>query len=267
MQEMTIDEIHDAELYVLKRIDSICKELDIKYWVMFGTLLGAVRERGFIKWDDDLDIVMKRNDYEKFIKYFMQGGGGLHLDHILTRKNYPYYIARVSETTNSITESYQSGLFVDVYPMDGLEGPQWLTGNRRKIADLIIFHLIGGNKYILGKTLLRRIRYAAFVYTCRFVRKVFGLNFSRRLALKILDSIAKKYKFDTSEYVGIPGWETSECWKREYFDETIYLKFEDFSVPVPKGYHEILTQKYGDYMQLPPENERVPHHYYKAYKP
>ena len=86
MQEMTIDEIHDAELYVLKGIDSICKELDIKYWVMFGTLLGAVREGGFIKWDDDLDIVMKREDYEKFITYFMQGGGSTFRSHSYAQK-------------------------------------------------------------------------------------------------------------------------------------------------------------------------------------
>ena len=102
MQEMTLDEIHEAELYVLKRVDAICKKIGVQYWVMYGTLLGAVRHKNFIPWDDDLDIGMMRSDYEKFIRYFIDKGGedgDLHLDNLLTRKNYTYTISRVSELT------------------------------------------------------------------------------------------------------------------------------------------------------------------------
>ena len=88
-----------------------------------------------------------------------------------------------------------------------------------------------------------------------------------KIGYRIIDRLAQKYKFDSSEWVGIPGWETSVCWKKEFFDETVYLKFEDFKVPAPIGYDEILRAQYGDYMQLPPEDKRKPHHEYTAYKP
>ncbi len=145
-KELTIDEIHDAELFTLEEVDKLCRELNIKYWVMFGTLLGAVREKGFIPWDDDLDISMKRDDYEKFCNYFFKNNNThptLELNHVLNNKDYNLYIARVSERKNRIyfdSTKYTSGVFIDIYPMDGLEGKSWLKSTRRflirKFGDL-----------------------------------------------------------------------------------------------------------------------------------
>ncbi|MBR0150734.1 MAG: LicD family protein, partial [Synergistaceae bacterium] len=102
MQEMTLQEMQAAQFDVLKRVDAICREQGIKYWVGFGTLLGAVRHKGFIPWDDDIDLLFMREDYNKLADYFLPSGerNGLHYDSVATRKNYPYYIARISETSS-----------------------------------------------------------------------------------------------------------------------------------------------------------------------
>ena len=279
MQEMTLKEIHEAELYVLKKVDAICRKLGLQYWVMFGTLIGAVREHGFIPWDDDLDIVMKRDDYNKLIQYFILTGGGseeLNLDHMCCRKHYPHYIARISERRNIITAKYKSGLFIDIYPMDGLKGSEWKTSIRKKIIDKCLQIFFWYPKKIFPsdiKILLKRVK------SGKILRNIFNFFFIKipmtilstelwhKIGYRIIDRLAQKYKFDSSEWVGIPGWETSVCWKKEFFDETVYLKFEDFKVPAPIGYDEILRAQYGDYMQLPPEDKRKPHHEYTAYKP
>ena len=138
MQELTLEEIHAAELYTLKEVDKLCRELKIKYWVAFGTLIGAVREHGFIPWDDDLDIVMKRDDYEIFLNYFFtHKHDTLELNHPLNNKDYTYYIARVSEKNNRLVfedTKYTSGVFIDIYPMDGLEGVQWKNSARKQFT-------------------------------------------------------------------------------------------------------------------------------------
>ena len=270
MQEMTLKEIHDAELYVLKEVDAICRELGLKYWVMFGTLIGAVREHGFIPWDDDLDIVMKRDDYDKLVQYFMLTGKGgakdLHLDHSLTIKTYTPYIARISEKKNHIefnNQKYTSGIFIDVYPMDGLEGPQWHNSLRKNILKKLV-----RPKYSYRKVKAQKNHVSIYGRILASIRNYLSrIPLMIRMRYIVTDMLARKYKFDESDYVGIPGWELRFCWERKFFDETVYFKFEDFEVPAPIGYDEILRERYGDYMQLPPENERQPHHGYIAYKP
>lgn len=280
MQEMTLEEIHDAELYVLKKVDAICRKLDLKYWVMFGTLIGAVREHGFIPWDDDLDIVMKRDDYDKLIQYFMLNGGGgvegLNLDHVCCRKHYNNYIARISESRNVITTKYKSGLFIDIYPMDGLNGLEWKTGIRKKFTQKILHIFFWYPPKFFSPRLKNLLKQSALIKILRYTFKfivikiqitILGYDIWHKIGYRILDCMAQKYKFDSSEWVGIPGWVLEVCWKKEFFDETVYFKFEDFEVPAPVGYDEILRASYGDYMQLPPENQRKPHHGYTAYKP
>ncbi|MBQ7593181.1 MAG: LicD family protein [Synergistaceae bacterium] len=272
MHEMTLEEIHTAELDVLKIVDSVCRKIGVNYWVMFGTLIGAVREHGFIPWDDDLDIAMKREDYDKFIKSFNHNE--LHLSHVSTDNNYYYYIARVSDTKSFIDfgGGYTSGIFIDIYPMDGLEGAEWPYTKRKKLIRNLLhtfffsFH-VGKYKRKSSDTMTRHIikkTIRAIVKILPFTMSI--INVWRKLGYKLLDKIVRKYDFDKSEYVGIPGWELEVCYRRSCFDETVYMKFEDFKVPVPNGYDEILRQTYGDYMQRPPENERKPHKVYTAYK-
>ncbi len=86
------------------------------------------------------------------------------------------------------------------------------------------------------------------------------------MIFKLCDITARRYKWDDCDYVGIPGWEGRVIWDKKFFEDTVYLDFEDFKVPAPSGYDTLLKEFYGDYMKRPPENERQPHHNYKAYK-
>lgn len=271
---MTLDEIHEAELYVLKRIDAICRKIGVKYWVLYGTLIGAVREHGIIPWDDDVDVGMMRSDYNKFIEYFIQEGDkieGLHLDHMLTRKNYHFYIARVSETINSTSQVYESGLFVDIYPIDDVRVSEW--SNWLKIY-YRIHHggVLSCWKNLKDMNIFRKIFIYAGLASVKIIRKLLWRFDLRTLCIfdaKLIDFLARRYIFSqNSEYCGVACWfPEPNTWKKSSFAETLYLKFEDFTVPVPVGYDEILRGTYGDYMQLPPPEQRQPHHNYIAYKP
>ena len=192
------------------------------------------------------------------------------------RKHYPHYIARISERKNTITTKYKSGLFIDVYPIDGLNGSKWKTSIRKKLTSKILrtffwypkkFFSPGLKKLLKEFALIKILRYTFKFIITKISVTILGRDTWHKIGYRILDRLAQKYKFDSSEWVGIPGWATSVCWKKEFFDETVYLKFEDFEVPAPAAYDEILRASYGDYMQLPPEEQRVPHHGYTAYKP
>ena len=126
MKELSIEEIHEGTLGILKKIIEICDEINVNYFLAYGSLIGAVRHGGFIPWDDDLDIVMLRPDYEIFNQYCLKHERELYPFKLINRKNekkYPYNIARFNDLRyRDIYENvqeYDSGMFIDVYPLDG----------------------------------------------------------------------------------------------------------------------------------------------------
>ena len=118
-------QMQKSTITILKKIDKICNTLGLTYWIMFGTLIGAVRDKGFIPWDDDLDIAMSRSDYDILHNYFINKRtvDGLHLDCIDTNSRYPFYIDRICDDCWELEFNdfkYKSGAFVDIYPLDGM---------------------------------------------------------------------------------------------------------------------------------------------------
>ena len=126
MKELTLREIQLGELGVLKKLKEICEDQGLRYFLFFGTLLGAIRHKGFIPWDDDVDVGMPREDYEKLLGYFRENSDALlpfRLMHFSTNENYIYPIARICDTRYQVdyseTKEYGLGLFIDIYPFDG----------------------------------------------------------------------------------------------------------------------------------------------------
>ena len=126
MKELNSKELQAATLELMKKLHDICEKINIKYFLAYGTLLGAVRHDGFIPWDDDLDIMMSRDDYNKLISYFEENKGklgSLELFTPETNKDYPYMIGRVSDSNYVINTFNEKdcgmGVFVDIYPLDG----------------------------------------------------------------------------------------------------------------------------------------------------
>lgn len=268
MDDIAVREGQIIALDTLKKIDTICKKLNIQYWAIFGTLIGAVRHQGFIPWDDDLDITMKRDDYQKFIDYCIRNKEEIfpyYIDHFTINKLCPFYIARFCDSRYKLTfdyaKDYTSGFFVDIYPFDGLGNDlEYWKSIWKKI--LFIKRLEGlsiGDRYKESKNRKTRI----INYVLANIGKLKGRNYW----LFKLDTIEQSFKWEESDLVGIPVWtERLYSIKKDWFCKTVYLPFEDVQIPAPVGYDELLKAIYGNYMTLPPVEKRVSTHGYKAYR-
>ena len=272
MRELSLKEIQEYSLELLKGTTDICENKGFRYFLVYGTLLGAIRHNGFIPWDDDIDIMMPRNDYEMLIQHFESNNyviNGMRMLNYRTNKEYPYYIVRITDDRFKLIvdneKEFKQGIFIDVYPYDGL-------GNERKIANRIC---IKGE--ILSSFCFQASRKKyAFEYTKGIIRKF--LKFPMFVLSKIigkfyfqnkLDKIKNLYNYDDSKYVGCAVWNSCGAGivqERKWFSEYIMHIFGKYSFRIPKDYDNILSHIYGDYMKLPPENERYGHHYYKVYK-
>lgn len=268
---LELEEIQKQSVEILYVLDSICRQEGIKYFLAYGTLLGAVRHNGFIPWDDDIDVMMPRNDYERFEEYCKNNREELYplaLFSQETESRYPYVIDRLCDTRYTITrddeEDCGMGLFVDIYPLDGMGNDiNEAISIERRVHPLSSMFCQASKKYYKVRRMKKWkiiVKYLFFIYA-----KIKGKHyFGKKLA-----SISKQHSYDDSDYVGCVVWRTydkRDIYKREWLDESIEHKFEEKMLMIPKDYDYILSKIYGNYMKLPPVEKRVPHHYYKAYK-
>lgn len=270
MKELTIQEIQSVSLEILKSVTDLCEELGLRYVLVYGTLIGAIRHHGYIPWDDDVDIMMPRPDYDKLLRHLSDHKlPNLTLFNRQTCPAYPYMISRVSDDRYRLEmeneDSVGMGVFIDIYPYDGL-------GNTRDEA--ISFGLKGDRLSSFCYQATRR--HFAIETTTSTVRKI--LKYPVFLVSKLigkdffqdrLEKLARVKAYDSSEYVGCIVWLSGgerDIFARRWFDETIMVPFEKYQFRVPKAYDEVLRHVYGDYMQLPPEEDRIGHHYFKAYR-
>lgn len=271
MKELTLREIQLSSLEILKTFADICEKNGFKYVLAYGTLLGAVRHKGFIPWDDDLDVIMPRPDYNKFIEYCKNHTDELkplELMHYSTNKRYIYPITRLSNSTYiadyNIAQDYGLGTFIDIYPFDGCgnneEDIQKIYDKSKKL--IVLISLAGQKKY-------EKSHHGKIV---RSIGKLIVYCFAHLIGVnklcKAIDNKSQRISCETSNYLGCTVWDN--CCKnsvlKSIFDDIIYIDFEDKQFAVPREYDAVLTKWYGDYMKLPPESERVGHHYYKIYK-
>lgn len=256
MREISnLEELKKIELNILKYIDMVCKKYSIRYFLAYGTLIGAVRHKGFIPWDDDADIVMPRPDYEKFIKVMKKEKGIYRiicLEHC--KKDYSYPFAKVIDSRTIINEPWRPmkeklGVFVDVFPLDGIGNTEKETVKNAKI-------------------LLKIAKLIWYIDTVKDTFKGRILNIIGRKNLnRVFKHIAKKNNYYKSKYVGTPSYPPNdfEIIKKEYYLESKNVIFEDYNFPIPKNYDIILKKIYGKYMEYPPMEERKPQHPYDAW--
>lgn len=267
---LNIREIQNASLEILKCIGTFCDTHDIFYVLTYGTLLGAVRHKGFIPWDDDIDIMMPRPDYDRFVNLFCRENRYSHL--VLfnqgTNKKYPYGITRVCDMKYRIHTVNEKdcgmGLFVDIYPLDGL-GMSYEEGLRlmeksHAICDKIL--LLTRKKLYCPQlpNMEKQIEYIS--------NKIRYMVRGKKYYFDQLNSIVMQNKYEDSLFVGCAIWTfdpIKEIYNRALFKERIKVQFEDSSFYIPKAYDDILKITYGNYMELPPLEQRVYHHGYVAY--
>ena len=267
MNELSLKDIQTETLKIMKLIDSICQKENLKYSLFYGTLLGAIRHNGFIPWDDDLDIIMPRKDYEKLAEYFKNNQEKLSPFKWFsyeTVPSYPYMIARVCNTEFRMESENEKdcgmGTFVDIYPMDVAgNGKQKFFYNKAWFFSSMYFTK-SRLHYVVPKGVLKK-----FVKGCSFLMsKINTIDSLRNRLIKY----SKKFPYEKSDFIASITWlvdGNKNVFKKSDFDELILHDFEDTKFYIPKNYDNLLTTRYGNYMQLPPENERKGHHGYKIY--
>ncbi|MDE7213131.1 MAG: LicD family protein [Anaeroplasmataceae bacterium] len=262
-----IREVQQISVNILKEIAEICEEKGFEYFLMYGTLIGAVRHNGFIPWDDDLDIMMPRPSYDALIEYLTKEyKGRLTLFTKDVNPKYPYMIARISDNDYVIkseyVEDYGIGGFIDIYPLDGMgETLKECLKYEKKIKYLSSLCFLAGRRKLVKDC--NPFRGLAKFFIWKWTRLL-----GKKHYFKKIDRIIATKDFTKSNYVGCPAWYSSEgkFFEKEKFEILIKHDFEGGQFFIPKEYDHILRKTYGDYMQLPPENERIGHHFYKLYK-
>lgn len=254
----TLHKLQSTELTILKEFKRICEKYGFRYFLCAGTLLGAVRHQGFIPWDDDVDVSMPYDDYIRFLeigqkelgsKYFLQTSE--------TEKYYDAPFAKIRLTNSTFLDSkfakrhINHGIWIDIFPM--VYTSDAIIDKQRKKLKLCkaiqMDDLIASNPRELIKEYGEKT-----IRILRAFHKIFPFKVRKKISHKILKKTCDHYP--TEQYFEVAGSTGITC-PCILFKDSMQLAFEDDYFSVPKMYKEYLEMRYGDYMQLPPEDQRV----------
>lgn len=260
MREIQFEEMKKIELNILTYFTEVCEENNLRYYLGGGTLLGAVRHKGFIPWDDDIDVMMPRPDFQKLLSLSINNENY----NIIKpgTAGYYYNFAKLVDTRTILEEKGIKridglGVYIDIFPLDGM--PETPDARKKRFKELNSIRKRINNTCLLRPKFHRNP--FAYLNACRIYNSNKNIDLSS-LQKNYLDS-ALKNSFDDSEYVFAAGgaYGARDIFPGKWFEKEIELQFENLSVKAFNGYDFYLTQLYGDYMTLPPEDKRVtPHH-------
>jgi len=253
------------QLEMLLEVDRVCKKHNIKYCIIAGTLLGAVRHKGYIPWDDDADVAMLRPEYEKFCKVCEK-----ELDtnrfYIQTHSNTPDYRWGYGKIRRKDTEfvrkgqehmTYPTGVFIDVFPLDNVPDHLFLRRGHNLVCTVIRKMLWSGVGAKSDKKTSMRLIYGIFsIIPVKFIFVLYERLM--RISNKKSTQLVRILTFPTPDN-GYYGY------YRRWYVELSDIEFEGHSFPAPKDYDDYLTFKFGDYHEFPPLHQRKVHvaTYYK----
>jgi len=260
MDTELLKKLQDTELAIMKDLDEFFREHNIQYSLYAGTLIGAIRHKGFIPWDDDLDICMDRKEYERFLDIWEETGGieGYYLQNSRNYEKTNLCFAKVRKDNTAFVSSIEKnicghdGIWVDIFPLDRIP-------TKKKIQRKMQFFAMLWVLYTLDMPYDNRGKLMCIL---------------SKVMLSMPKGLKKKIRRFSEKYVGKyqhlnDGYEVKAAYTpigmKSYFpqntmDEFIRVPFEDTEFSVTKEYDAMLRVHYGDYMQLPPEEDRVCKH-------
>ena len=264
---INVAELKQIQLQIMDYFHSWCREHRVTYFMTAGTLIGSLRHKGFIPWDDDIDVVMLREEYEKFVRDFPKSETGhFRLLSIETDSSCTYSYAKIYDDRTVFIEgdektAHPIGVNIDIFPLDNATDD---FADAKKLKDSIKPY----DKLLVVKQMSRDKRGLMKDITVFIMKAITGFISYHWLITHIIKK-AKKYKGNSnSRYVlnaVIYAKGEREVLERKWFSEVIELEFEGRYYSAPIGADEYMRRLFGDYMQLPPENKRVSHHRFKAF--
>lgn len=264
MNQEKLQALQDKELTITKEVLRICRENNLKCWAAYGTLLGAVRHQGFIPWDDDVDLWMPREDYETFLRIAPKLlRSGYQVQTHADSQNDEVYTARVIDPTTRVRvctgkEPVESCVWVDLWAFDGVPDGK-LPMLMHKIRLLYLRMLVQMSVY---RRLVHQYRKNRPFHERAIMALCEHVDFSKLIHTKKakarVERAMQRYPVATSRRI-FSFWSEEKfagLMPKEWFAEETTLPFGDIQIPVPAAYDQVLRHFYGDYMQLPPEEDR-----------
>ena len=240
-----------CEVEILKEISKICSRHNLHWFAIGGTMLGAVRHKGFIPWDDDIDIGLPRKDYDRFWEY-AEKELPEYLKPLLAVKDYKLLYGKVHDTGTTCIENccrgkkeWYKGVFVDVMPFDGV--PDFSFARKLYYKAVYCLVVIYNNRRF-GKIRKTGIKGIQNALPASLVYRLWHFIITRH----------DIYHSQNTCYTWAPDCKKNTFAAKDFLD-VIYVPFEDMQIPIPRNYDKCLTVQYGDYMQLPPPEKRFSH--------
>lgn len=263
-KETNLLQIQQIQLGIALEVKRLCEKYNLRYFIIAGTLLGAVRHKGFIPWDDDLDIGMLREDYDRFIKvaakelsqeYFLQTWDtdeGFGLPFTKIRKNGTRFVEKNSAKTKG-----HKGIYVDIFPFDyaPVKKVKRITHNVFTYVLKRIMLCKTGYEVWHDGNRMKRFSYKVLNFTAKFIPR----SFCKHMLNKQMINYTGVQCTHVVNIGGAYGY-AKETLKREWVEELIAIKFEGVEFMCPKDYDGYLTYFYGNYMIPPPIKERYNRH-------
>lgn len=260
-----IDLLHEADLEIVKKVVALCDRHNLLYYMLGGSMLGAIRHKGFIPWDDDIDLGMPRKDYERFLELAPKElGDSLRIVNYKTDSSYHYYITRVLDTNTKVMENrFESegkftNLSIDIFPIDGTPNNILL---RKWYCFRLMAHRAMASLHYKDVIVTKNRDWKEGLLLWIMLKLPTEKMFNHFNQLEKCDHLLKKYKMNSSLYSGnmMGAYKTRELIPTEWYGTSSFYDFEGIKLRGIKEYDKYLTRLYGDYMQLPPEEKRKIH--------
>jgi lipopolysaccharide cholinephosphotransferase len=270
-RRLNLDDLKAHELGILEAFDEYCDKHSLTYWIAYGTLLGAVRHKGFIPWDDDIDIIMPVADYRRLIALTNEGehvGAQYRFAAHSVKESRPYHatFGKIYDRSSQLTEfqlreklGFREGVYIDVFPLVGIpEDPRERKQLLQRIKHLDSLVNLCTFKFCLSSTLLSNVLRFASIIPARVA--------GYRYWLDCFDRIVDALPSHEATTHGICPPYTKVIYPSKAFQSSIRLEFSGKQFPAPGGWETLLRLEYGDYLQLPAPELRVSVHQFEAFK-
>lgn len=259
--------VQKTQLELLEVFKAICKKHNLRYYAIGGTLIGVHRHKGFIPWDDDIDLGMPRPDFERFVSLQSEYPKGYTLTNHENVPEWQFNLCQFVDGESEIIERLNEtprkcNIWIDIFPLDGMPSNRWKRWFHGKHIMLYRYlvqmanlktqvNVHNTNRPLYEKIALKILHFIP-------LGKLVNVDY----ALKKMEKILKMYDFDKSGYAGnmLGRKREYEAVPRQWWDEPIEYPFEDTSICSPKEYDMYLKHIYGNYMQIPPKDKRESHY-------